>query len=275
MVVDRYIASELEMVALGRELAKLWKAGDIVLLYGDLGAGKTTLVRGVMEGLGWEGAVRSPTFNLMQVYPTKIPVVHADLYRVASAAGIGLEEYFDDHLILIEWPDRLGGLVEEQECWRVHVEFARDGRRIESFLPSKYPLATPDEIAGIPSDWPYEYDKLLELFPTLNPEYYPAEFLFQWRDFFDYLSPNAQRALMERYYLAAIELDSATRNGGGIELLDTYVDFRFLEAITNEGKEFPEYQAIHRAREAFKHLWVETHKVSIEEFESWFPQEPT
>ncbi|ARU42258.1 tRNA (adenosine(37)-N6)-threonylcarbamoyltransferase complex ATPase subunit type 1 TsaE [Armatimonadetes bacterium Uphvl-Ar1] len=109
MVVDRYIASELEMVALGRDLAELLKAGDIVLLYGDLGAGKTTLVRGVMEGLGWEGAVRSPTFNLMQVYPTRVPVVHADLYRVASAAGIGLEEYFDDHLVLIEWPDRLGG----------------------------------------------------------------------------------------------------------------------------------------------------------------------
>lgn len=135
MVVDRYIASEQEMVALGRELAKLWKAGDTVLLYGDLGAGKTTLVRGVMEGLGWEGAVRSPTFNLMQVYPTKIPVVHADLYRVASAAGIGLEEYFDDHLVLIEWPDRLGVLVDEPFCWRIQLEFEKAGRKISLTQP--------------------------------------------------------------------------------------------------------------------------------------------
>lgn len=130
MVVDRYIASEQEMVALGRELAKLWKAGDTVLLFGDLGAGKTTLVRGVMEDLGWEGAVRSPTFNLMQVYPTKIPVVHADLYRVASAAGIGLEEYFDDHLVLVEWPDRLGGLVEVDFCWKVNIAFHGEGRLV-------------------------------------------------------------------------------------------------------------------------------------------------
>lgn len=123
------------MVALGRELSARWQAGDRVLLYGDLGAGKTTLVRGVMEGLYWEGAVRSPTFNLMQVYPTKVPVMHADLYRVASAAGIGLEEYFDDHLCLIEWPDRLGDLLDGAKCWRVQIDFEGDGRRVSVAAP--------------------------------------------------------------------------------------------------------------------------------------------
>lgn len=118
------------MVALGRRLAEGWRAGEIVLLTGELGTGKTTLVRGVMEGLGWMGAVRSPTFNLMQVYPTKVPVMHADLYRLASSAGIGLEEYFDDHLCLIEWPDRLGGTVRLNDCWNIQIEFEGDGRRV-------------------------------------------------------------------------------------------------------------------------------------------------
>lgn len=131
----RYVATELEMLALGRELSESWKIGDIVLLTGDLGAGKTTLVRGVMEGLYWEGAVRSPTFNLMQVYPTRIPVVHADLYRVANAAGIGLEEYFEDHLCLIEWPDRLESLVDFDECWQVKIDFADDGRLVSICSP--------------------------------------------------------------------------------------------------------------------------------------------
>jgi N-acetylmuramate 1-kinase len=91
----------------------------------------------VMEGLGWEGVVRSPTFNLMQVYPTKVPVVHADLYRVANAAGIGLEEYFDDHLCLIEWPDRLGDLVDPANCWRVTIEFDGNGRKLNLESPSE------------------------------------------------------------------------------------------------------------------------------------------
>jgi tRNA threonylcarbamoyladenosine biosynthesis protein TsaE len=136
-MVEQFIETEEEMLAVGREFAARWGMGDIVLLTGELGAGKTTLVRGVMEGLGWEGVVRSPTFNLMQVYPTKVPVVHADLYRVANAAGIGLEEYFDDHLCLIEWPDRLGDLVDPANCWRVTIEFDGNGRKLNLESPSE------------------------------------------------------------------------------------------------------------------------------------------
>jgi tRNA threonylcarbamoyl adenosine modification protein YjeE len=136
-MVEQFIETEEEMLAVGREFSARWGMGDIVLLIGELGAGKTTLVRGVMEGLGWEGVVRSPTFNLMQVYPTKVPVVHADLYRVANAAGIGLEEYFDDHLCLIEWPDRLGDLVDPANCWRVTIEFDGNGRKLNLESPSE------------------------------------------------------------------------------------------------------------------------------------------
>jgi len=131
------VKTERQMMKLGGEIARNWKAGDIVLLSGELGAGKTTLVRGVLESLNWEGAVRSPSFTLMQVYPTKVPVLHADLYRLAGAAGIGLEEYFEDHLCLIEWPDRLGELVSSADCWRIEIEFDGEGRKVRVFAPAK------------------------------------------------------------------------------------------------------------------------------------------
>lgn len=118
------------MRALGASLVRELRQGDCVLLEGELGAGKTTLVRGALRGLGFEGEVRSPTFNLLQDYATEPPVLHADLYRVESAAGLGLEEYLDTHLCLIEWPDRLKGIVQEENCWRVRIEFEGEGRRV-------------------------------------------------------------------------------------------------------------------------------------------------
>ena len=98
-----------------------------MLLEGQLGAGKTTLVRGLLKGLGWQGEVRSPTFNLIQIYDTSPPVLHADLYRLAGATGLGLEDYWDTHLCLIEWPDRLGSLVDPDVCYRVSIEFDQTG----------------------------------------------------------------------------------------------------------------------------------------------------
>lgn len=129
------VQDEAGMRRLGGGLARVWGAGDIVFLEGELGAGKTTLVRGVLAGLGWEEAVRSPTFNLLHVYETTPPVVHADLYRVQSHEGVGLEEYLDDHLVLVEWADRAAGLVLEGEYWRVKIDFLDDGRRVEVVSP--------------------------------------------------------------------------------------------------------------------------------------------
>lgn len=122
--------------SVGAGLAPRLKAGDCVLLSGPLGAGKTTLVRGLMMALGVEGPVRSPTFNLVQEFDTSPPVVHVDLYRVNSPAGLGLEDYLDSHLVLIEWPDRLAGLVAIDECWRVDIAFAGTGRRVTLVPPS-------------------------------------------------------------------------------------------------------------------------------------------
>src|SRR5512145_982179 len=102
------------MAELGARLASEWRAGEVVFLDGPLGAGKSTLVRGVLHALGHLGPVRSPTFNLMQSFETTPPVLHVDLYRVKSHAGLGIEDYLDTHLCLIEWPDRAVGLVEEE-----------------------------------------------------------------------------------------------------------------------------------------------------------------
>lgn len=110
------------MRLLAREWVQHWPAGTVVLLDGSMGAGKTTFARGVLEALGHVGAVRSPTFNLLHVYDTVPPVVHADLYRLTSAEGLGLEDYFDTHLCLIEWPDRLGTLT-PTPTWRVEIAF--------------------------------------------------------------------------------------------------------------------------------------------------------
>ena len=87
--------------------------GDIVLLFGDLGAGKTTLTQGICQGLGLEKGeyIRSPTFTLVNLYQGRIPINHIDLYRLESFAEIealGLEEYlFSNSVSLIEWSEKL------------------------------------------------------------------------------------------------------------------------------------------------------------------------
>jgi tRNA threonylcarbamoyladenosine biosynthesis protein TsaE len=134
---ERQIATEADMRALGAELGKYWKAGDVVFLEGPLGAGKTTLVRGLLESLGVQDPVRSPTYNLLQIFETDPPVLHADLYRVKSYQGIGIEDYLETHLCLIEWPDRAAGLVKHSEVWRVQIEFSPTGRVVHITKPAR------------------------------------------------------------------------------------------------------------------------------------------
>ena len=110
--MNKRLRSEEETLEFGRTvLAKVLQPGDCVALVGVLGAGKTTLVRGILEGLGHEGPARSPTFNLIQTYDLEFPVLHADLYRLQAGAPL---DDLSDHLVtsitLIEWPDRAPSL---------------------------------------------------------------------------------------------------------------------------------------------------------------------
>ncbi|MFD5426890.1 tRNA (adenosine(37)-N6)-threonylcarbamoyltransferase complex ATPase subunit type 1 TsaE [Streptomyces sp. NPDC127084] len=128
---------------LGRRLAKLLRPGDLVMLSGELGAGKTTLTRGLGEGLGVRGAVTSPTFVIARVHPSLVggpALVHVDAYRL----GGGLDEMEDldldislpDSVVVVEWGD---GKVEELSDDRLHVVIHRvvgntdDDRRTVTF----------------------------------------------------------------------------------------------------------------------------------------------
>lgn len=123
-------ASPEAMVGLGAELIKLLAPGDIVLLSGELGAGKTTLVRGMLQGVGYDGPVRSPTFNILQEFSTSPPILHVDLYRLNSGDGVGIEDYFGTHICLIEWPDRWPELANFGRPIHVEIEFDGSGRKV-------------------------------------------------------------------------------------------------------------------------------------------------
>ena len=115
------LADDSATRALGRALAGLLRAGDLVALHGDLGSGKTTLARAVINalpdaaGAAVEEEVQSPTFTLVQVYERRpAPVWRFDLYRLTTpeeAYELGLEEALTDAVTLIEWPERLGPLL--------------------------------------------------------------------------------------------------------------------------------------------------------------------
>lgn len=128
-VIERFCPDEAATREFAASLAANLKEGDLVLLDGPLGAGKTTFVRGILEGLGYEGAVRSPTFNLLQTFDTRPPVLHADLYRVPSATGLGIEDYLPTHLCLVEWPDRAPELA-NMEAIQIRIDFEGSGRRV-------------------------------------------------------------------------------------------------------------------------------------------------
>lgn len=125
------VEDEQAMLNLGARLVHAFQAGDIVLFEGELGAGKTTLIRGMLTELGWKEPVRSPTFNLFGVYPTVPPVLHADFYRISSSFGTGIEDYLESHLCLVEWPKALHDLVDYESAMRVMILFEGDARRVQ------------------------------------------------------------------------------------------------------------------------------------------------
>ena len=111
--MNQITASEAETEAAGTRLAQSLCAGDVVLLYGDLGAGKTAFTRGLAQGLGIDPAdVSSPTFTLIQEYHGRLPLYHVDLYRLdeREVDDLGLEELVvGDGVVVIEWAERWRG----------------------------------------------------------------------------------------------------------------------------------------------------------------------
>jgi tRNA threonylcarbamoyladenosine biosynthesis protein TsaE len=124
-------ASAEETEAVGARLAAKLNPGDVVTVAGELGTGKTTLVRGACHALGVEGAITSPTFTIGHRYRGRVDVSHLDLYRFAgvSPAEWGdLEPYFDGAVCFVEWPEAGEGVLPPAR-FRLSLEHAGDDRR--------------------------------------------------------------------------------------------------------------------------------------------------
>ncbi len=128
------LASLEEALALGAKLAAVVGPGDVVALSGPLGAGKTSIARGLLAALGLEGEAPSPSFAIVQPYDVpevRLPVLHVDLYRIEhpeEAEELGLDDARQDSLLLVEWPERLGAEAWHDALW-LTLDVAPDGTR--------------------------------------------------------------------------------------------------------------------------------------------------
>lgn len=138
--MEIYLPSEAAQLDCGRALAeRLRGQNGVVFLRGDLGAGKTTLVRGLLRALGHLGSVRSPTYTLIEPYEAGDQRIHhLDLYRLGDPEELeylGLRDLLDgEGLVLVEWPERGAGMLPEPELI-IEIEHAPPGRRLR-FSPS-------------------------------------------------------------------------------------------------------------------------------------------
>lgn len=146
-----FLPDEAATRRLGAALAAVLRAGDVVALDGDLGAGKTTLARGLIQALTGEGEpVPSPTFTLVQTYeiPAKRATVwHFDLYRLTDPEEVqelGWDEACADGICLVEWPERAGGHLPEDTLWLI-LEEQGEGRRAVLTGPDPWP----ERLAGL------------------------------------------------------------------------------------------------------------------------------
>jgi tRNA threonylcarbamoyladenosine biosynthesis protein TsaE len=134
-IVNRYLPDEDATIALGTELLELLAGAPVVFLYGQLGAGKTTLVRGILRALGHNGSVKSPTYTLLEPYDVAgRTIYHFDLYRIGGTEEldfIGIDELMDaDAIKLVEWPERGAGRLPEPDVV-IRLSLEGEGRRVE------------------------------------------------------------------------------------------------------------------------------------------------
>ena len=128
--------NEAATLALGERLAAILHSSLTIFLSGNLGAGKTTLARGILKGLGYHGKVRSPTYNLVEIYKlSKLYLYHFDFYRFNDPLEweeAGFREYFNqDSICLVEWPEKAGGFLHAADL-KIQIRYSGT-RRIAEF----------------------------------------------------------------------------------------------------------------------------------------------
>ena len=127
--LEKLSRSPAETEAFGERFGKRLRPGDLVLLTGELGAGKTTFVRGVARGIGSSAPVASPTFQLVRMYAGRVQLAHIDLYRIertSELADLGLDELLDQGAAVVEWGERL----DTPKAALVHLEHLEGDRRM-------------------------------------------------------------------------------------------------------------------------------------------------
>jgi tRNA threonylcarbamoyladenosine biosynthesis protein TsaE len=130
--LELHLPDEAASSALGARLARVITPGLSLYLHGDLGSGKTTLARGLLRGLGYQGRVKSPTYALVELYTiSRLNLYHFDFYRFRDPKewrDAGLSEYFNEASVcLVEWPEKAGGLLPGADL-DITLEFAGEGR---------------------------------------------------------------------------------------------------------------------------------------------------
>ena len=135
------LPDEAATLEAGRQFTRQLHHGLTVYLHGDLGAGKTTFVRGILQGLGYTGKVKSPTYTLVEPYViSSYNIYHFDLYRFNDEEeweAAGFREYFNDNsLCFVEWPEKAGNLLPEPD-FDIKINPIAKGRKIEIIAHAK------------------------------------------------------------------------------------------------------------------------------------------
>jgi tRNA threonylcarbamoyladenosine biosynthesis protein TsaE len=153
--MERFLPDESSTLELGAQLAEHCSAGCVIYLHGELGAGKTTLVRGFLQARGHEGAVKSPTYTLVEPYTltdqdTPQNIYHFDLYRLSDPEELeylGGRDYFaGDSVCLVEWPERGEGWLPQADL-DIYLQHRAEGRQVRLLSHSQTGLVLLEHLA--------------------------------------------------------------------------------------------------------------------------------